>query len=313
MSVLCIEPGSRLFRVKDTKGRLHALSSYLVREAETGDGVCFPEEYQAMESPPEVVELWPWDTAGGVREFASAQDYLSLLKKRFGPLFGRCEWKLVLSPHVLASQRQVWNALLRDCSVRHFQLISNLECLSWKKADDSLGLFLHWGAGGADLGACLQGETYRYQRLPVGEDQLVKQLRDWLTAKSGQPLPRDEAYRLLRLVASVGLTFPGGRLVEIDWGEQASPWRASLEQEVLLQVVLKLIQPQLEAVEEFVRSLSAADHSDLFRHGLRLSGGGIALTLLHDCLKESFEFPVHLEETPDTSILLSPRLALHQA
>ncbi len=308
MSIVCLEPGSRLFRVKDTSGKVHSLSSYLVREATTGDGVCFPEELEGMSPRPQVVELWPWDTAGGVRDYALASLYLSLLKKRFSSVFRRAEWRVVLSPRLLAAQGQVWSALLRETGIRKFQLLSNLECLCWGRSQELMGLYLHWGAGGGDLGACLQGETYRYQRLLVGEDQLVVQLRDWLHARTGSPVPRDEAYRLLRLAGDEGLAFPGGRLVEIGLGGDSTPLRASLEQEVLLQAILSFQQPHLEAVEGFVRALSPQDQAELFEHGLRLSGGGVTLRLLRDCLAELFEFPVALAEPPETAVLSSPRL-----
>jgi hypothetical protein len=197
---------------------------------------------------------------------------------------------------------------LREASIRKFELISNLECLSWSRVEDGPGLFLHWGAGGGDLGVCLQGETYRYRRLLVGEDHLVVQLRDWIERTVGQPVDRDEAYRVLRLVTAAGLAFPGGQLVEIGLGENATPLRASLEQEVLLQAILSFIQPQLEAIEEFVRGLSALDQGELFVHGLALAGGGVTLRLLHDCLLEVFEFPVRTLENPAQAVLASHRL-----
>ena len=308
MSALCIEPGSRLFRVRDTQGKLHQFSAYLVREASSGDGICFPEDLAAMEAPPAVVELYPWDHGGGVRDISLAGTYLGLLRKRFSQMFRRTEWRIVLSPHLIESQSQVWGALLREASLRKSLLVSNLEGLSWRRAEDSPGLFLHWGAGGGDLGACLQGETYRYRRLLVGEDRLVAQMRDWLLERTGHPVPRDEAYRLLRVVAGEGLAFPGGRLVEIGLEEGATPLRASLEQEVLLQAILDFLHPQIEAVEEFVRALSPEDQGELFRHGLLLSGGGMALRLLRDCLEESFEFPVAIADPPDGSVLSSLRL-----
>lgn len=261
-----------------------------------------------MSAPPEVVELWPWETAGGVSDFRLAGNYLGLLRKRFSPVLARRDWKVVLSPYLLSAQSQVWNALLRESSMRKFELISNLDCLSWGRVDKGLGLFLHWGSSGADLGACLQGETYRYQRLLVGEDFLVRQLQDFLTAETGQPAASDEAYRLLRIVTADGLTFPGGRLVEIGWGGETSPWRASLEQEVLLQAILNFLQPQFEAIESFVRTLSPQDHRDLFEQGLWLSGAGVTLQLLRDCLQESFEFPVRLLPKPADAVLASPRL-----
>lgn len=287
---------------------MHTLSSYLVREASTGDGVCFPEDLAGMVSPPEVVELWPWDSAGGVRDYSLATLYLSLLKKRFSGVFRRSEWRVVLSPRLLEGQGQVWNALLRETGIRKFQLLSNLECLCWGRSQDVMGLYLHWGAGGGDLGACLQGEVYRYQRLLVGEDQLVLQLRDWLHSTTERPVVRDEAYRLLRVVSDEGLAFPGGRLVEIGLGEEATPLRVSLQQEVLLQAVLSFQQPHLEAVEGFVRALSPQDQADLFEHGLRLSGGGVTLRLLRDCLRELFEFPVSLADPASLAVLTSPRL-----
>ena len=308
MSALCIEPGSRLFRVKDLQGKIHEFSSYLVREALTGDGILFPEDLEVMDSPPQVVELWPWECGGAVRDFALAGIYLGLLKKRFSQMFRRSEWRVVLSPHLLASQSQVWGALLREASVRKFQLISNLECLSWQRVEEEPGLFLHWGTGGGDLGVCLQGETYRYQRLLVGEDILAVQLRDWIGQKIGQPVLKDEVYRLLRVVSATGLAFPGGRLVEIGVGGHASPLRVSLEQEVLLQAILSFMHPQLELIEGFVRGLSADDQAALFGHGLQLSGGGVVLKLLGDCLQEIFEFPVVVLESPGHSVLSSHRL-----
>jgi hypothetical protein len=308
VSALCIEPGSRLFRIKDASGAHHQLSAYLLREALTGDGICFPEDLEEMESTPEVVDLWPWDQAGGVRDFALAGTYLGLLRKRFSPMFRRLEWRFVLSPLLLEQQKQVWSALLRESAIRRFELVSNLDCLSWRRTEDGPGLFLHWGAGGGDLGICLQGETYRYQRLLVGEDGIVLQLRDWLLEQTGHPVRRDEAYRLLRLASAEGLAFPGGRLVEIGLGEGATPMRSSLEQEVLLQAILTFLHPQLEAVEEFVRGLCAQDQAELFGHGLLLSGGGVTLRLLRECLEEAFEFPVTLLDGPETAVLSSCKL-----
>lgn len=308
MSVLCLEPGSRLFRLRDGHGRFHELSSYLVREASTGDGVLFPEDLQEIDSPPEVVELYPWDWGGGVRDFALASTYLGLLRKRFSQIFRRSEWRVVLSPLLLASQSQVWGALLREASIRKFQLVSNLDCLCWSRVEDAPGLFLHWGAGGGDLGICLQGETYRYCRMLVGEGHLVLGLQDWIQRLVGQQVARDEAYRVLRVVTEHGLTFPGGRLVEIGLGEEAAPLHTSLEQEVLLQAILSSLQPQLEVVEEFVRGLSPQDQGELFQHGLTLAGGGVILKLLHDCLGEMFEFPVQRLDNPAQSVLASHRL-----
>lgn len=308
MSSLCIEPGSRLFRVRDIQGQCHCLSSYLLREASTGDGVLFPEDVRALESAPEVVELWPWDSGGGVRDFGVAGLYLGMLRKRFSPLFRRSDWRVVLSPHLLASQSHVWGALLREASIRRFQLVSNLECLCWRLCEDVPGLFLHWGAGGGDLGLCLQGETYRYERLLVGEDVLAGQLGGWLARELGHSVTPEEVYRVLRLVTAEGLAFPGGRLVEIGLGEEATPLRASLEQEVLLQAILGFLHPQIEAIEEFVRTLRAEDQGELFEHGLRLSGGAATLRLLCDCLREAFEFPVSILDRPAESVLASQRL-----
>jgi hypothetical protein len=279
-----------------------------VREAATGDGILFPEDLIQLPSLPEIEELWPWEAGGGVRDFALGGTYLGLLRKRFGQMFRRSEWRIVLSPHLLASQGQVWGALLREASIRRFQLVSNLECLSWSRVEDAPGLFLHWGAGGGDLGVCLQGETYRYRRVLVGEEVLVASLRDWLSRQLGGSVAQGEAYRVLRLVTAEGLDFPGGRLVEIAWGPESAKLRASLEQEVLLQSVLSFLQPQLEVVEEFVRSLSAQDQGELFRHGLALSGGGVALKLLMDCLRELFELPVKILDQPALAVLLSHRL-----
>jgi hypothetical protein len=286
---------------------MHALSSYLVREASTGDGILFPEDLLGMADPPPVVELFPWESGGGVRDFALAATYLGLLRKRFSQLFRRGEWRIVLSPHLLDCQSQVWGALLREASIRRFQLTSNLECLCWSRVEDAPGLFLHWGAGGGDLGACLQGETYRYLRLLVGEQHLVWQLRGWLEASMGQPVASTEAYRVLRLVSEQGLAFPSGRLVEIGLGEGA-PLRTSLEQEVLLQAILGFLQPQLETVEDFVRALSPQDQGELFAHGLVLAGGGVLLKLLRDCLGEVLEIPVTLLDQPAQAVLASHRL-----
>ena len=261
-----------------------------------------------MDSPPQVVEIRPWDNGGGVRDFASAGIYLSMLRKRFAPVFRRHDWRVALSPHLLASQSHVWGALLREASVRRYQLISNLDCLCWRLAENAPGLFLHWGAGGGDLGLCLQGETYRYQRLLVGEDLLGVQLGDWLREKIGHTVAPEEVHRLLRVVTAQGLAFPGGRLVEIGLGEDATPLRASLEQEVLLQVILSLLHPQIETIEEFVRGMCAEDQGELFEHGLRLSGGGVLLRLVADCLREIFEFPVTLLDPPAAAILASQRL-----
>jgi hypothetical protein len=139
---------------------MHALSSYLVREASTGDGILFPEDLLGMADPPPVVELFPWESGGGVRDFALAATYLGLLRKRFSQLFRRGEWRIVLSPHLLDCQSQVWGALLREASIRRFQLTSNLECLCWSRVEDAPGLFLHWGAGGATwVPACREKPT----------------------------------------------------------------------------------------------------------------------------------------------------------
>lgn len=308
MSCLCIEPGSRLFRVRDVHGQSHQLSSYLLREAQSGDGILFPEDVRSLESLPKVVELWPWDSGGGVRDFAVAGLYLGMLRKRFSPVFRRSDWRVVLSPHLLASQSHVWGALLREASIRRYQLVSNLECLSWRLSEDAPGLYLHWGAGGGDLGLSLQGETFRYQRLLVGEEQLVTQLQGWLRETLSHSVACEEAFRVLRVATADGLAFPDGRLVEIGLGEKTTSSRASLEQEVLLQAILSFLTPQIETIEEFVRALGAEDQGELFEHGLRLSGGGVTLRLLCECLREAFEFPVSIIEQPSTSVLASQRL-----
>lgn len=298
-----IEPGSRLFRIRDIQGGFHQFSSYCLREAESGDGVCFPEDLASMLTIPRVVELRPWESGGGVRDLELGVLYLELLRQRFMPRLRRVDCKVVLSPYLLASQRHVWSTLLREASIRRFQLVGNLDCLSRGRTEDLPGMFLHLGSGGADLGLCLQGETYRYHRLLVGEDALVVGLGRWLSRHLREPVSQAESFRVLKVVAGEGLDFAGGRLVEIGCGEETSAARVSIEQEVLLQTVLDLARPQFEEVESFVRTLGPRDQGDLFSHGLSLSGGAATLALWRDCLAETFEFPVHLHESPSEAVL----------
>ncbi len=297
-----IEPGSRLFRVRDIQGGFHQFSAYCLREAESGDGLCFPEDLAGMLTVPKVIELRPWEAGGGVRELELGVLYLGLLRQRFMPRLRRVDCKVVLSPHLLASQRHVWTTLLREASIRRFQLVGNLDCLSGGRSEDLPGLFFHLGAGGADLGLCLQGETYRYHRLLVGEDALVVGLGRWLSRRLGEPVSQAESFRVLKVVAGKGLDFTGGQLVEVGCGEETSA-RVSIEQEVLLQTVLDLARPGFEEVESFVRDLGPRDQGDLFSHGLSLSGGAVTLALWRDCLAETFEFPVHLHRSPSEALL----------
>ena len=298
-----IEPGSRLFRVRDLQGQCHQLSSYCLKEAGSGDGICFPEDLAAMLHVPQVVELRPWEAGGGVRDLELAVTYMGLLRQRFLPLLRRAECQVILPPHLLESQRHVWLTLLREASIKRFQLQANLDRLAWGQSGDASGLYLHLGAGGADLGLCLQGETYRYSRLLVGEDALVVGLRSWLSGYLEETVTLAEAFRIFKVVVGEGLAFPSGRLVEVGCGEGAPSSRVSFEQEVLLQSILALARPQFEAVESFVRSLDAREQAELFRGGLQLSGGAVSLQLWRDVLTETFEFPVLLHGTPSLAVL----------
>lgn len=300
---MTIEPGSRVFRIRDSSGNFHQVSSFYLREALSGDGICFPEDLAAMPTVPEVIELHPWDEGGSVRDLELAVSYLGLLRQRFVSLFRRIDWKIVLSQELLVSQKQVWSTLLREASIRRFQLIANLDCLSRGRVEDLPGMFFHFGAGGGDLGLCLQGETYSYRRLLVGEDALVLGLRRWLSGRLGDTVSVAESFRVLKVVIGEGLGFPGGRLIEIGCGEGATSGRVSLGQEVLLQTILDLARPQLEFVETFVKGLSPREQGDLFTHGLSLSGGAASLPLLRDCLSEVFEFPVVLHPSPAEAVL----------
>lgn len=256
-----------------------------------------------MLTVPSTVELHPWEAGGGVGDLELGGLYLGLLRQRFMPLLRRVESKVVLSPYLLSCQRHVWTTLLQEASFKRVQLVSNLDCLASSLPPDVPGMFLHLGSGGGDLGLCLQGETYRYHRLLVGEDDLVKGFARWLTGTVGELVSQDESYRVLKIVVAQGLAFPGGRLVEIGCGEEALSTRVSLEQEVLLQAILDLVRPVFEEVETFVRSLSPRDHSDLFFHGLSLSGGATTLALWRDSLLETFEFPIHLTQSPTEAVL----------
>lgn len=298
-----IEPGSRLFRVRDLQGQCHQLSSYCLKEAGSGDGICFPEDLAGMLHVPQVLELRPWESGGAVRDLEQAVTYMGLLRQRFLPLLRRVECQVVLSPYLLESQRHVWLTLLREASIKRFQLQSNLDRLASVQSGETSGLYLHLGAGGGDLGLCLQGETYRYSRLLVGEDTLVVGLRNWLSGQLGETASWAEALRVFRIVVGEGLAFPSGRLVEVGCGEGAPSSRVSFEQEVLLQSILALARPQFEAVESFVRALDPQEQAELFRGGLQLSGGAASLRLCRDVLTETFEFPVLLHETPALAVL----------
>ncbi len=166
-------------------------------------------------------------------------------------------------------------------------------------------MFFHFGAGGGDLGLCLQGETYNYRRLLVGEKALVGGLGRWLSRRLGEPVSLTESFRVLKVVVGEGLGFPSGRLIEIGCGEDAASGRVSLAQEVLLQAILDVLRPQLEFVESFVKGLNSREQGDLFAHGLLLSGGAVSLPLLRDCLSEMFEFPVSLHATAPDAVLVS--------
>lgn len=303
-----MEPGSRLFRLRDAKGRLAVHSACLYREATSGDGVCFEEEWARLETRPAVTRVEAWGESGRIRGLTEAQRYLTLLRKRYSGLLGRTHWIVVLSPAILASQEVVWRTLLREAAFRSSELLSNLECLSWQAPMDRSGLFLHWGASGGDLGACLQNETYAYRRLLSGEQTILDGLGSWLEERLEQPIGRDEAERVGRLIGAEGLCVPPGRLVEVRLEGPDSPLRAALDHEELMQAVLGLLAPLVESVLDFVGSLSPQDHCDLFSTGLRLSGGSGLLKLFRDCLRQELEIPVNLAGRPEWAVLESGRL-----
>ncbi len=299
MGSLWIEPGSRFFRVRDSQGRYSRFSSYLVREARTGDGICLPEDLDSLVNKPEVVELWPWSDSGAVRDFQLAGIYLGLLRKRFTQLFRRLDWNIVLSPMLLETQGSIWRILLRDLGVRKYRLLSNLDRLSADLTETSPGLFLHWGSSGGDLGISLHGETYRFRRLQVGEASILEHFRGWLTSVVKNQVTIEESHRILRVVSENGLSFPTGRLVEVSLGSGAESERLSLRQDLLLEGALNQIMPQLDELEDFVRELPLDDHRALFAAGLTLTGEASVLPLIRDSLRQTFEFPVqHWTESP---------------
>ena len=299
MGSLWIEPGSRFFRVRDSQGRCSRFSSYLVREARTGDGICLPEDLEKMDIKPEVIKLWPWSGAGAVRDLPLAGTYLGLLRKRFTQLFRRLDWNIVMSPMLLETQSSIWRVLLRDLGVRKYRLISNLDRLSAGRTESSSGLFLHWGSSGGDLGVCLHGETYGFQRMQVGESCVLEHFRNWLSSLVKNPVTIEESHRILRVVAQNGLSFPAGRLVEVSLGSGPESKRLSLRQDLLFEGALNQLMPQIDGLEDFVRDLPLDDHRALFKAGLTLTGEASVLPIIRDSLQQTFEFPVqHWTESP---------------
>lgn len=293
---ITVEPGSRLFRIRDGKGQLHQLSSYLLQEAESGDGVLFPEDIDPGTTLPEVVELRPWSPGGGVRHFEHARLYLTLLRKRFGTLFRRPNWCFVLSPWCLDSQLVVWKALLREAGFQEPVFCSNLELLSRSETGNCVRVLLHWGAGGGDLGACLQQELLSYKRLKFGEGWLIERYPDTQQGLT----ERREVTRILEVLANTGLGLESGQMIEVcdSQGEHHS-----LLLETELERALSLLNPVISEVLQFLRGLSAEDQAELFQGGLTLSGGAHLLPLLREALQGLLEIPVLLAPSPARAVL----------
>lgn len=303
MLTICLEPGSRFFRVKDSEGSLHRYSSFLVGEALTGDGMVLPEDFERFPSGLEVAELFPWGSSGEIRDFDLCRAYLRLLGRKFSPAFRRTRWRVILSPSLIAKESQGWIVLLREAAIRRFELVDNLSCLSRGGCRQTPAAYLHWGASGGDLGLCVYNETYAYRRLVWGESFLVQGLRKWFKETMGGLVSELEAYRVLKIIGGLGLTSCAGSLLEVSLAEQGSAEKLSVEQERVHRAILELMQPLLESVEGFIRGLSAEEQGQLFQQGLKLSGSSATLKLLSDYLEEIFEFPVAMRARPDEAVL----------
>lgn len=304
MLTICLEPGSRFFRVKDSEGSVHRYSSFLVSEALTGDGIVLPEDFEQPPGGLEVAELFPWGGSGGIRNFDLARAYLRLLGRKFSPTFRRTRWRVILSPSLIAKEGQGWIVLLREAAIRRFELIDNLSCLSKGGCRQTPAAYLHWGASGGDLGLCVHNETYAYRRLVWGESFLVQGLMKWFKEVMGSLVSELEAYRILKIVGELGLASCAGSLLEVSLIEQGSAEKLSVEQEQVQRAILELMQPLLESVEGFIKDLSAEEQGQLFQQGLKLSGSLATLKLLNDYLEEIFEFPVATRTRPEEAVLL---------
>ncbi len=302
MSIL-VEPGSQFFRVKDEKGFLHRFSSYLLQEAESGDGVLFPEEVAKNQHHLPVKEVRPWGRSGEILELSGARLYLTLLRRRFRSLFRRADWAFILSPRLVKGQEAIWNLILKEAGFRRYCLLKNLERHPEIETRDQSALFLHWGTGGGDLGCCFQNRLFRYQWISTGEGRLLQDFHEKLNATVEEKISTREAYRVFTLMGVLGLKVSSGQMVEIDCSLGTGHERKSLPHDILLASLLEALMPVLSEVEDFVRSLGAHDHNDLFATGLKISGGGTLSPLLGQVLQQFFEFPVSLRETSQWSVI----------
>lgn len=297
--IITVEPGSRFFRIRNRKGKLEALSSYLLQEAESGDGVIFPEELTAHTQLPDVVELRPWGDGGEVRDFSQARLYLSLLRKRYSALFRRPKWEVILSPHYLEAQRVLWKALVREAGFQGTSFGKNLERLAAREVGKSVALFCHWGAGGGDLGLCLGSELIRYRRIELGESWVLGRYCDDVQRRRRKSMELAEIRRLLSTLAGAGVGLEEGRLIEVTVQGERYSW--SLAEE--LQAVLSLLGPIVEAILGFLGSLEPRDQAELFQTGLQLSGGASLLPLLQETLQQLLEIPVSMAHEPAVAVL----------